>query len=151
LRLKRLAIFDHLRHGPNRKLCPAGRVRPARARWRGSARKPIEERKRRLAHLLRDAGRGPQLNQHLDELGHLVFRHACELGLEGIVSKRRGSRYQSGSSSHWVKTKNPNAPAAAREAEEEWGIAAMTEKKRRTPRILSSRVSSVVLLFVWAA
>jgi len=41
--------------------------------------------------------------------------------LEGIVSKRLGSPYRSGRSRHWVKSKNPAAPAVKREAEEEWG------------------------------
>jgi hypothetical protein len=36
------------------------------------------------------------LNEHIDEPGDVVFRHACKLGLEGIVSKRLGSRYRSG-------------------------------------------------------
>jgi len=35
-----------------------------------------------------------------------VFAKACKLGLEGIVSKRVGSRYRSGNSRLWVKTKN---------------------------------------------
>jgi ATP-dependent DNA ligase len=35
----------------------------------------------------------------------LVFARACEMGLEGIVSKRVGSRYSSGNS--WLKSKNP--------------------------------------------
>jgi bifunctional non-homologous end joining protein LigD len=47
--------------------------------------------------------------------------HACKLGLEGIVSKRLGSPYRSGRSRHWVKSKNPGAPAVKREAEEDWG------------------------------
>jgi bifunctional non-homologous end joining protein LigD len=42
-------------------------------------------------------------------------------GCEGIVSKRLGSTYRSGRSKHWVKVKNPAAPAVRREAEEEWG------------------------------
>jgi len=46
--------------------------------------------------------------------------HACKLGLEGIVSERLGSPYRSGSSRHWVKMKNPDAPAVKREAEEDW-------------------------------
>ena len=50
----------------------------------------------------------------------LVFRHACKMGLEGIVSKRLGSRYRSGRSPDWLKFKNPEAPAVRREAEEEW-------------------------------
>jgi bifunctional non-homologous end joining protein LigD len=49
-----------------------------------------------------------------------VFAHACKIGLEGIVSKRRNSRYRSGRSPDWIKSKNPNAPAVKREAEEEW-------------------------------
>jgi hypothetical protein len=50
-----------------------------------------------------------------------VFRHACKMGLEGIVSKRLGSRYRSGRSKDWLKFKNPEAPAVRREAEEDWG------------------------------
>jgi ATP-dependent DNA ligase len=42
------------------------------------------------------------------------------MGLEGIVSKRKDSRYRSGRSSHWIKSKNPSAPAVMREAEENW-------------------------------
>jgi ATP-dependent DNA ligase len=41
--------------------------------------------------------------------------------LEGIVSKRKDSRYRSGRSPDWIKSKNPNAPAVRREAEEDWG------------------------------
>jgi ATP-dependent DNA ligase len=40
--------------------------------------------------------------------GALVFGKACELGLEGIVSKRQGSFYKSGKSRNWLKTVNPN-------------------------------------------
>jgi ATP-dependent DNA ligase len=83
-------------------------------------RKPIEERKRRLAQLLRKAKPGLQLNAHLDDPGDVVFRHACMMGLEGIVSKRLGSRYRSGRSPDWIKSKNPAAPAVRREAEEDW-------------------------------
>jgi ATP-dependent DNA ligase len=43
-----------------------------------------------------------------------VFAHACKMGLEGIVSKRRESRYHSGRSRHWVKSKNPLSPAVNR-------------------------------------
>jgi hypothetical protein len=41
----------------------------------------------------------------------IVYREACRLGCEGIVSKRLGSPYRSGRSAHWVKVKNPKAPA----------------------------------------
>jgi hypothetical protein len=45
---------------------------------------------------------------------------ACKLG---FVSKRLGSIYDRGRSPHWVKVKNPKAPAVTREAEEDWGRA----------------------------
>ena len=48
-----------------------------------------------------------------------MFAHACKMGLEGIVSKRKDSSYRSGRSPHWIKSKNPTAPAVKREAEEE--------------------------------
>ena len=70
---------------------------------------------------LRGAPSGLQLNEHIAESGDVVFRHACKLGFEGIVSKRLGSRYRSGRSNDWLKMKNPNAPAVKREAEEDWG------------------------------
>jgi hypothetical protein len=53
--------------------------------------------------------------------GTLVFAHASKLGAEGIVSKRLGSRYRSGRSPDWLKFKNPSAPTAKREAEEDLG------------------------------
>jgi ATP-dependent DNA ligase len=49
-----------------------------------------------------------------------VFREACKLGCEGIVSKQLGLPYRSGHSAHRVKVKNPKAPAVTREAEEDW-------------------------------
>ena len=85
-------------------------------------RDPLAVRKATLASLVARAASGLRLNEHLDhDDGPLVFEHACKLGLEGIVSKRRDSRYSSGRSPHWLKSKNPNAPAARREAEEDWG------------------------------
>jgi ATP-dependent DNA ligase len=53
--------------------------------------------------------------------GEAVFRHACELGLGGFVSKRKDSAYRSGRSPDWLKMKNADAPAVKREAEEDWG------------------------------
>jgi bifunctional non-homologous end joining protein LigD len=82
---------------------------------------PIEERKRLLAKLLQGLHLSIVLNEHFEEDGQIVFREACKLGCEGIVSKRRGSMYRRGRSPHWVKVKNPNAPAVKREAEEDWG------------------------------
>jgi ATP-dependent DNA ligase len=61
-----------------------------------------------------------QLNEHLEAEGPVVFEHACRMGLEGIVSKRKGSWYSSGRSRDWLKAKNPKAPAVTRLAEEDW-------------------------------
>ena len=61
------------------------------------------------------------LNEHFEEDGATVYGVACQLGCEGIVSKGLGSPYRSGRSPHWVKVKNPKAPAVKREAEEDWG------------------------------
>jgi bifunctional non-homologous end joining protein LigD len=84
-------------------------------------RTPLEERKRALAKLLRKTSWALQLNDHIVQSGDIVFRHACKLGYEGIVSKRLGSPYVSGRSRHWLKSKNLAAPAVKREAEEDWG------------------------------
>jgi bifunctional non-homologous end joining protein LigD len=83
-------------------------------------REPIEKRKALLAKLLRGSHLSIVLNEHFEEDGATVYRAACQLGCEGIVSKRFGSPYRSGRSPHWVKVKNPAAPAVKREAEEDW-------------------------------
>jgi len=44
---------------------------------------------------------------HSRYVSPLVFAKACDMGLEGIVSKRAGSRYRSGTSRQWLKSKNP--------------------------------------------
>jgi ATP-dependent DNA ligase len=53
--------------------------------------------------------------------GEAVFHHACRMGLEGILSKRKDSTYRSGRSPDWLKMKNPACEAVRREAEEDWG------------------------------
>ena len=65
----------------------------------GLRREPVEVRKATLASILRKSRPGVRLNEHLGHPeGEVVFRHACELGAEGIVCKRLGSRYRSGRS-----------------------------------------------------
>ena len=83
-------------------------------------RDPLEARKATLASVLAKAGLGLRFNEHIEGDGPTVFAHACRLGLEGIVSKRKGSSYRSGRSPDWLKMKNPAAPAVKREAEEDW-------------------------------
>jgi bifunctional non-homologous end joining protein LigD len=46
-------------------------------------------------------------------IGPDLFRHACLLGLEGLVSKK-DRLYRAGRSTHWVKMKNPKHPAMTR-------------------------------------
>jgi bifunctional non-homologous end joining protein LigD len=84
-------------------------------------RTPIEHRKHKLARLVRTPRPGIVVNEHYDGDGDIVFKYACKLGCEGIVSKRLGSLYRSGRSPHWLKVKNQKAPAVKREAEEDWG------------------------------
>ena len=83
-------------------------------------RERIERRKVLLIRLLAKAPVGLQINDHIVDPGDVVFRHACQLGFEGVVSKRLGSPYRSGRSQHWIKSKNPKHPAVKREAEEDW-------------------------------
>ena len=84
-------------------------------------RDPLEARKATLEMILAKAGIGIRFNEHMQGDGETVFRHACKLGLEGIVSKRKDSPYRSGRSPDWLKMKNADAPAVKREAEEDWG------------------------------
>ncbi len=67
---------------------------------------PMEARQERLQLLISGDGDGLRFSETFEAEGEVVFEHACAMGLEGIVSKRRGSRYQSGRSRHWLKTKN---------------------------------------------
>jgi bifunctional non-homologous end joining protein LigD len=84
-------------------------------------REPLEVRKATLASLLKRAAPGLRFNEHIEADGPTVFAHACKMGLEGIVSKRKDSSYRSGRSPDWIKSKNPAAPAVKREPEEDWG------------------------------
>ncbi|HEY6023334.1 MAG TPA: DNA ligase D [Pseudolabrys sp.] len=68
---------------------------------------PLVTRKDVLARLLKDQSpRGPlRLSQSLTEPGTTLLRHACKMGLEGIVSKLAEAPYRSGRGRDWVKTK----------------------------------------------
>jgi ATP-dependent DNA ligase len=71
--------------------------------------------------MLAKTGLGLRFNKHMEGDGPTVFAHACKLGLEGMVSKRKDSAYRSGRSPDWLKMKNSAAPAVKREPEEDWG------------------------------
>ena len=67
---------------------------------------PIEERRARLQELLKpDPHSGIQFSEAITGDGASIFAEAEKMGLEGIVSKRLGSRYKSGTSRDWLKTK----------------------------------------------
>ena len=65
-------------------------------------RDPLEVRKATLRSMLAKAGLGLRFNEHMEGDGPTVFAHACKMGLEGIVSKRKDSPYRSGRSPDWL-------------------------------------------------
>jgi len=48
------------------------------------------------------------------EIGPDLFVAACQMGLEGLVSKRRDQPYRGGRSKHWIKVKSRKHPAIQR-------------------------------------
>jgi bifunctional non-homologous end joining protein LigD len=65
------------------------------------------DRKSLLERLLGRAPAGSPLrySEHSDENGATMLKHACKIGLEGIVSKRKDLPYRSGRGEHWLKTR----------------------------------------------
>ena len=115
-----LAVFDLIRHHDtvtNAEHCAFDLLE---LDGRDLRRRPIEKRKELLADLLSGSRHSLVFNECFEDDGEIVFREACKLGCEGIVSKRLGSIYRRGRSPLWVKVKNPKAPAVTREAEEDW-------------------------------
>jgi bifunctional non-homologous end joining protein LigD len=67
---------------------------------------PLIERKQKLKSLLKNAGKGPLLySDHIEGDAELVFARACDLKLEGIVSKNKNDPYRSGRTKSWLKVK----------------------------------------------
>ena len=61
--------------------------------------------RKRVLHALLENVKGPiKYSEHLEANGPDVFRSACELELEGIVSKRTDGKYESGRTNVWTKT-----------------------------------------------
>jgi bifunctional non-homologous end joining protein LigD len=100
-----LAVFDLVRgHGINARaiLCAFDLLE---VNGEDIRREPIEDRKRRPAGLLRLPHDGIALNETFTGEGATIYKHACALGCQGIVSKRLGSPYRAGRSPHWLKIK----------------------------------------------
>ena len=69
---------------------------------------PLTERKERLGKMLNRKGshdRHIRYVEHLSEPGDAVLKSACNLNLEGIISKRAGAPYRSGRTETWHKSK----------------------------------------------
>jgi bifunctional non-homologous end joining protein LigD len=68
---------------------------------------PLNVRKAQLEQLLASAkAKGPlRYSDHVEGNGKQFLKHACEFGLEGIVSKLADSPYESTRNRNWVKTK----------------------------------------------
>jgi bifunctional non-homologous end joining protein LigD len=67
---------------------------------------PLIERKATLAKLVGKKRDGRvRLSEDFGEPGPAVLKHACQLGLEGIISKQRDAPYRSGRTGDWLKIK----------------------------------------------
>ena len=76
---------------------------------------PLALRKGARAGLLSDPVDGIFIAEYEQgEIGDVLFRVACNMGLEGIVSKRLDHDYCAGRCEHWVKVKNRAHPAYSR-------------------------------------
>jgi bifunctional non-homologous end joining protein LigD len=79
---------------------------------------PLSMRKASLDRLLARRPQGLFVNPfERGEIGPDLFWAACQMGLEGLVSKRRDRPYQAGRSKHWIKVKHRSHPAMQRVAE----------------------------------
>ena len=77
-------------------------------------RDPLEARKATLEMILAKAGIGIRFNEHMQGDGETVFRHACKLGLEGIVSKRKAL-------ARLAQDEERRCTSSEARAEEDWG------------------------------
>ena len=88
-------------------------------------------RKTNLARLLARRVDGIFLSDfEQGEIGPELFRHACLMGLEGLVSKHRESIYRGGRSDRSIKVKNRQHPAFSRVR-----ISLGSEERSRPPRV----------------
>ena len=69
------------------------------------ATRPLHERKQRLRTLVGGKPGVLVYSEHIDGNGERVFAAARQHGLEGILSKRRNSKYVAGRSRDWLKVK----------------------------------------------
>jgi bifunctional non-homologous end joining protein LigD len=92
-------------------------------------REPLIERKRKLKAIVAKAS-GFLFADHLEADPKEVYARACQMGLEGIVSKRREAPYRSGRQETWVKSKCTKSGT--------FPIIAFVEKLGAKPRRMAS-------------
>jgi hypothetical protein len=80
----------------------------------------LSKRNVRLVRLLARVPAGIERNDHTDVDGTAVFRHACAMGLEGIVSKRVAAPYRSWPFAGLDQGYDPDSPAMVRHREGRW-------------------------------
>jgi bifunctional non-homologous end joining protein LigD len=66
---------------------------------------PFMDRKQLLKQVLADTPEPLVYVEYLEAEGDRVLQHACKIGLEGVVAKRRNSIYRSGRTDDWIKLK----------------------------------------------
>jgi len=66
---------------------------------------PLINRRATLTKLVAMDSGPLRFSVSFEDKGGTVFRHACQLGLEGIISKRGNAPYRSGRSRDWIKSK----------------------------------------------
>jgi bifunctional non-homologous end joining protein LigD len=91
---------------------------------------PLIERKRLLRELLEGAQAKISYIDFIEEDGEAVFAHACRLGVEGIISKRKDAPYRSGRVESWLKRKCTKS--------DDYPIIAFVEKLGAKPRRIAS-------------
>jgi bifunctional non-homologous end joining protein LigD len=91
---------------------------------------PYLERKAALRALLTGAPAGLSYVDFLEGDGETIFAHACAMGIEGIVSKRKDSPYLGGRQTTWIKLKCVKS--------EDFPIIAFVEKLGASPRRIAS-------------
>jgi ATP-dependent DNA ligase len=100
---------------PDRQVGAVLCVRHARRQLRGPPHAALALRKSNLARLLSRPVNGIFVAEYEQgDIGQDLFRVACNMGLEGIVSKRLDRAYGAGRCKHWVKVKNSAHPAYSR-------------------------------------
>jgi len=91
---------------------------------------PYVERKRLLQDLLVDTPENIVYVEGLGGDGEQIFRHACRMGLEGVVAKRPDAPYRSGRQESWIKLKCVKSDT--------FPIIAFVEKLGAKPRRIAS-------------